>query len=130
MYEVDPLECKYGGLFRSVTYIATTVELQNLLTFEEGADGSQKNDITDFNSLASNFDPDGATAPHSWLEGNFNGDGDIDITDFNLLESNFMPGGVGTWVIPEPSTMLLASLTLVQTSGGGQFESLSRPSRC
>ena len=30
-------------------------------------------DITDFNTLASNFDPDGATAPHSWHEGNFDG---------------------------------------------------------
>ena len=81
-------------------------------------------------TVASNFDPDGATGPHSWLEGNFNGDDDIDITDFNLLESNFMPGGYGTWAITEPSMMLLASRTLVQTSGAGQFESLSRPSRC
>ena len=113
MYEVDPLECKCGGVFRSVTYIATTVELQNLLTFEEGADGSQKNDITDFNSLASNFDPDGATAPHSWLEGNFNGDDNVDITDFNLLAANFAPSGYSTSAIPEPSTMLLASLALI-----------------
>ena len=30
-------------------------------------------EITDFNSLATNFDPDGATAPHSWTDGNFDG---------------------------------------------------------
>ena len=82
-----------GGLFRSVTYTATTVELQNLLALEGDADGNKKIDITDFNSLASTFDPDGATAPHSWLEGNFNGDDNVDITDFNLLAANFAPSG-------------------------------------
>ena len=74
-------------------------------------------DITDFNSLASNFDLDGATAPHSWLEGNFDGDDDIDITDFNFLASNFAPDGYGASAVPEPSSLLLALLGLILLAG-------------
>ena len=48
-----------------------------------------------------------------WDEGNFNGDRDVDITDFNYLADNFAPDGYATSAIPEPSTMLLASLALV-----------------
>ena len=70
-------------------------------------------DITDFNFLASNFDPDGVTAPHSWREGNFDGDNDIDITDFNFLASNFAPDGYGAAAVPEPSALVLASLAVV-----------------
>ena len=102
-----------SGMFRNISYTSTTVELQNLLSLEGDVDGDKDVDITDFNSLASNFDPDGATAPHSWLEGNFNGDDNVDITDFNLLAANFFPGGYATSAIPEPSGMLLASLALV-----------------
>jgi len=74
-------------------------------------------DITDFNSLATHFDPEGATAPHSWLEGNFDGDDDIDITDFNFLASNFAPDGYGTSAVPEPSAFLLASLAAILLGG-------------
>ena len=71
-------------------------------------------DITDFNVLASHFDPAGDGYPNNgpfWDEGNF--DGDDDITDFNLLAANFAPSGYSTSAIPEPSTMLLASLALI-----------------
>ena len=74
-------------------------------------------DITDFNSLATNFDPDGATAPHSWLEGNFDGDNDIDITDFNFLAANFAPDGYGASAVPEPSSLLLTLLGLMLLAG-------------
>ena len=46
-----------------------------------------------------------------WDEGNF--DGDDDITDFNLLAANFAPPGYATSAIPEPTTMILASLALI-----------------
>ena len=74
-------------------------------------------DITDFNSLATHFDPDGATAPHSWTEGNFDGDNDIDITDFNFIASNFAPDGYGASAVPEPSALLLALLGLMLLAG-------------
>jgi len=102
-----------SGMFRNISYTSTTVELQNLLSLEGDVDGDKDVDITDFNSLATNFDPDGATAPHSWLEGNFDGDNDTDITDFNRLAANYIPAGYATSAIPEPSTMLLASLALI-----------------
>ena len=94
----------------------TTVRLQNLLAAEGDADGDRDVDITDFNVLASHFDPAGVEDPLNgpfWNEGNFDGDGDTDITDFNFLASNFAPSGYSTSAIPEPSTMLLASLALI-----------------
>ena len=101
-------------MFRNIRYTSTTVQLQNLLAVEGDTDGDKDVDITDFNSLATNFDPDGATAPHSWTEGNFDGDNDIDITDFNVLASNFSPEGYGTSAVPEPSALLLTLLGLMQ----------------
>ena len=74
-------------------------------------------DITDLNSLSSNFDPDGATAPHSWLEGNFDGDNDIDITDFNFLASNFASDGYwASNAIPEPSSFILCVFGILAVS--------------
>jgi len=73
-------------------------------------------DITDFNALASHFDPTEDGDPQNgpfWNEGNFDGDDDTDITDFNLLAANFSPSGYATSAIPEPSTMLLALLALI-----------------
>ena len=73
-------------------------------------------DITDFNALASHFDPTGDGDPQNgplWNEGNFDGDDDTDITDFNLLAGKFSPGGDATSAIPEPSAMLLALLALI-----------------
>jgi len=115
-----------GGLFRSITYTATTVELQNLLALEGDADGNKKIDITDFNSLASNFNPDGATAPHSWLEGKFDVDEDVDITDFNVLGSDFIPSGYGAAAVPEPSSVVLLLLDF----GCVMFLCCSRSWRC
>ena len=73
-------------------------------------------DITDFNVLASHFDPTGDGDPVNgpfWNEGNFNGDDNVDITDFNLLAANFAPDGYNSSAIPEPSTMLLVLLALI-----------------
>jgi len=58
------------------------------------SDGNRTVDITDFNTLASNFDPSGANPGNSLSMGDFDLDGDIDITDFNTLASNFSPAPV------------------------------------
>jgi len=58
-----------------------------------------------------------ATAPHSWTEGNFDGDDDIVITDFNFLAANFAPDGYGASAVPEPSSLLLALLGLMLLAG-------------
>ena len=126
-YDNSPLTADFGpdasgsfrshagsGLFRSITYTATTVELKNLLAFGGDADGDGAIDISDFNSLASNFDPGGSDL--AWTDGDFDSDGDIDISDFNSLASNFSPGGYGTAAIPEPSTMPLVILALALVS--------------
>lgn len=70
-------------------------------------------DVTDFNALATNFNPTGDGDPTNgpfWHEGNFDGD-DVDITDFNFLAINFAPTGYGaTSAVPEPSTLVLLFL--------------------
>ena len=74
-------------------------------------------DVTDFNVLASHFDPAGDGYPNNgpfWDEGNFDGDDDTDITDFYLLASNFAPSGYSTSAIPEPSTVVFLLLGLSQ----------------
>jgi len=71
-------------------------------------------DITDFNALASNFDPSGSNGSmNTWNFGNFDGDHDIDITDFNFLASNFAPSGYATQSIPEPQSLMLLGLALM-----------------
>ena len=105
------------GRFRNLTYAASELRFDNLFALQGDADGDQDVDITDFNALASHFDPDGATASHSWTEGNFNGDNTIDITDFNFLASNFASDGYGISVIPEPTSFLSALLGLILLAG-------------
>ena len=74
-------------------------------------DGDRDVDITDFNTLAVNFDPVGANAgTNSWETADFDSDGDVDITDFNSLAVNFAPlgyGGDGPGQVPEPASLLL-----------------------
>ncbi|MBI83233.1 MAG: hypothetical protein CMJ81_08565 [Planctomycetaceae bacterium] len=106
-----------GGLFRSLTYSGTTVQLQNLLAIAGDSDGDGDVDLSDYNTLATNFDPVGAAGPHTWLDGNFDGDTDIDLSDYNSLASNFNPGGYGSAAVPEPGALLLALLALVSWSG-------------
>jgi len=75
-------------------------------------------DISDFNALATNFDPGGVNfAINTWGLGDFDGDGDIDITDFNTLASNFQPSGYdgaagaeGVTFAPEPASAALLAL--------------------
>ena len=61
--------------------------------------------ITDFNALASNFDPIGANAADNiWENGNFDEDNDIDVTDVNLLATNFAAAGYDVVrTVPEPT---------------------------
>ena len=99
-----------GGLFRSVTYTATTVQLQNLLALKGDTDGDADVDLSDYNRLATNFDPVGTLGPYGWPDGNTDGDGDIDLADYNALAGNFAPAGYGTAAVPEPCAALLALL--------------------
>ena len=94
-----------GGLFRNLTYTPTTVSFQKLKALAGDADGDKDVDITDFNSLAGNFDPGGAnSATNDWTKADFDADGDIDITDFSLLAGNFAPRRAMTPArMPSPS---------------------------
>ena len=102
-----------GGLFRSVTYTATTVQLQNLLALAGDTDGDMDVDLSDYTRLATNFAPGGSSL--AWTDGDFDSDGDIDLSDYNSLASNFAPGGYGAAVVLEPASvcLLLAGLLLL-----------------
>jgi hypothetical protein len=63
-----------------------------LLVAERGdSDTDGDVDLSDYNSLTTNFDPFGTTL--SWTDGNFDDDGDIDLSDYNILASKFSPLG-------------------------------------
>ena len=86
-------------------------------------------DITDFNALATNFNPELKRLDIGYMyktvrQGDFNGDWRIDITDFNVLSDNFAPSGYAgpfdapsTSAVPEPSSLLLALLGLMLLTG-------------
>ena len=78
-------------------------------------------DLTDFNRLAANFDPNGTYGPYLWLAGNFDGDDEVDLTDYNSLAGNFNPLGYGTAAVPEPAAALLALLALLLASASGRL---------
>jgi hypothetical protein len=118
-----------GGLFRSVTYTATTVQLQNLLALTGDTDGDADVDLSDYNRLATNFDPVGSLGPHEWSDGNSDGDGDIDLTDYNALAANFSASGYGTAAVPEPSAALLALLTMLIMCAPGRLSPIRRGSQ-
>ncbi|MBI82488.1 MAG: hypothetical protein CMJ81_04765 [Planctomycetaceae bacterium] len=96
-----------GGLFRSVSYTATTVQLQNLLALAGDTDGDQDVDLADYSALANNFDPVGFLGPHSWLDGDFDGDNDVDLADYSSLASHFNPAGYAAAAVPEPTAFCL-----------------------
>ncbi|MBI84818.1 MAG: hypothetical protein CMJ81_16620 [Planctomycetaceae bacterium] len=53
-------------------------------------------DLSDYQTLATNFHPVSSAGPFFWLDGNFDGDNDIDLTDYTYLAANFDPAGYGS----------------------------------
>ena len=109
-----------GG--NALSYTGTSAQFTYLAASAGDADGDRDVDITDFNSLASSFDPNGAnSASNNWTTADFDSDGDIDITDFNALASHFAPGGYGasSGQIPEPGAffLLVVGGTLLGVAG-------------
>jgi len=104
-----------NGLFRKVDYTANDVVFTNLLAKSGDVEGDSDVDITDFNALASNYDPSGANAPHDWTEGDFDDNDTIDLTDFNGLATNFSPGGYGGGAdqVPEPASWVLVAMAIL-----------------
>ena len=101
-------------MFRSVTYTATTVQLQNLLALAGDTDGDQDIDLGDYTRLATNFAP-GDTGL-AWTDGDFDSDGDIDLGDYNSLTSNFNPAGYAL-VVPEPAAFCVLVTGLLLLAG-------------
>ena len=95
-----------NGRFYFITYGASNVTLNSFQALAGDADGDKDVDITDFNTLATHFDPSGDhSATNNWLTADFDADGDVDITDFNDLATHFTPSGygaAGSLPVPEP----------------------------
>ena len=81
-------------------------------------------DLTDYNSLVTNFDPTGSLGPHGWDHGNSDGDNDVDLADYNAVASNFQPLGYGAAAVPEPCTAVLALLGMLLFSVFGRLSVL------
>ena len=105
------------GKFYLPQYHATQVTLGAFQAAPGDTDGDRDVDLSDYNTITTNFDPIGAYGPHVWQDGNFDEDGDIDLSDYNSLASNFKPLGYGAAAVPEPSTALLALLALNGLTG-------------
>jgi len=73
--------------------------------------------ITDFNTLAQNFDPRGLDGANDWSRANFDGDGDIDMTDFNTLIKNFSTLGYAPLPSIQASSLTTgaATVTVIDT---------------
>ena len=105
-----------GGKFYKVGYNPTNVSLGAFQAAAGDADGDLDVDITDFNTLAGNFDPSPVPGV-VWTDADFDADTDVDITDFNFLAANFAPDGYGASAVPEPSSLLLTLLGLILLTG-------------
>ena len=110
-----------GKFLWDVIYSETDVEVDILAAIEGDVDGDGDVDITDFDVLSGNFDPDGIQPDNDWTLGNFNGDTLIDITDFFLLSGHFSPEGypITTLLgdsllaaVPEPSGRQMMGMCL------------------
>ena len=103
-----------NGLFYMKTVNASDVTLGAFQALGGDANGDRKIDITDFNQLATSFDPSGAN-DNDWTSADFNDDGKVDITDFNELAGNFSPSGysVGTSQVPEPASCITLACGLL-----------------
>jgi hypothetical protein len=64
-------------------------------------------DLSDYNTLATHFDPIGTGGSYLWSDGNFDADDDIDLSDYNDLATHFDPLGYDT---SSPATLADAAL--------------------
>ena len=100
-----------AGIFYDVGYNLTNVSLGAFQAQVGDADGDRAVDITDFNTLSGNFDPNGDnSATNDWTTADFDLDGDVDITDFNGLSANFAPNGYASSAGQVPAVPAGASL--------------------
>ena len=112
----------YGnGLFRNITYTATTVKLQNLLASEGDTDGDQDVDTADLTGMIINFN--GASGSGAtWLTGDTDGDGDTDTADLTTGIINFT-GAMNTAVaVPEPSCTVFLVMAIGCLSAVGAID--------
>ena len=73
-------------------------------------------DISDFNTLATNYDPWNNLPENHWAEGNFDGDTDVDIRDFNALIKNFSPLGYANLPAVQASAVTTKAVTYTRNA--------------
>ena len=107
----------HGIFFKAIHYNENSVAIDLFQALAGDNDGDSDIDITDFNTLAVNFDPlVNNTETNDWIVGDYDIDGDIDITDFNALAVNFAPLGyapTGPRIVPEPHAWMMVACGMV-----------------
>jgi hypothetical protein len=94
------------GMFRSVMYSDSSIDLTNYLALEGDADGDKTVDFDDFLTVIENYGQTG-----NWLIGDFDGDAVVLFPDFLLLAQNFgQTATAPAQSVPEPSTSPLIAL--------------------
>ena len=123
---VPPTDAVFDLNFDNVVDAADLSEWLSLAATENGhgspylrgdTDLDRDIDLTDYNRLATNFDPIGTYAPYLWQDGNFDGNGNVDLGDYNALTANFKPLGYGAAPVPEPSSIVLVIAGLLAATG-------------
>ena len=109
-----------GYFLRAIQHDPRDVTINILAAAKGDGNGDYDVDFTDFNILASNFDPSGDNGPYGWTDANFDGDYDVDFTDFNSLATNFSPSGYPSLAqsVPEPVGALLWAMAVLILCGG------------
>ncbi|MCH2128471.1 MAG: FG-GAP-like repeat-containing protein [Pirellulaceae bacterium] len=72
-------------------------------------------DISDFNTLGQNYDPNRMGGTIGWENADFDGDGDVDIADFNSLVRNFSPLGYAS--LPSLSSHVSEPTVIAKNDG-------------
>lgn len=96
------------GMFRTLTYTSTSLDLTNYAAIAGDTDGDRDVDFTDFLVVARNFGKEG-----DWRQGDFTGDGFVQFNDFLDLARNFgvvVAAAASLEPVPEPTGLVLLGL--------------------